>query len=236
MSDDEFEEWEDDNSESYEFKSLFSDNVYDCLESLVSYDKEFFGFDLVSIVKSHVGYDDIKLIMVVNFIRKNVSDAFNSGVVVDKNFASNIESEIKHSLFIDDSNMKPVLSDDPLLFLLKDYLLGCDAGANVDNSTDEDEAVLPQLPNDGIVAQLRSEVSKYQELVNSLTSTGVDDSLEIVGNDYFDSYSHISIHETMLRDNPRTTAYANAIEQNKHLFQGKVVLDVGCGNITDEFT
>jgi protein arginine N-methyltransferase 1 len=48
-------------------------------------------------------------------------------------------------------------------------------------------------------------------------------------NYYFDSYSHYGIHEEMIKDEVRTTSYMNAIEQNKHLFAGKVVLDVGCG-------
>jgi len=46
---------------------------------------------------------------------------------------------------------------------------------------------------------------------------------------YFDSYSHFGIHEEMLKDEVRTMAYKNAIQRNKHLFEGKVVLDVGCG-------
>lgn len=46
---------------------------------------------------------------------------------------------------------------------------------------------------------------------------------------YFDSYSHFGIHEEMLKDEVRTISYRDAIYQNKHLFQGKVVLDVGCG-------
>jgi protein arginine N-methyltransferase 1 len=46
---------------------------------------------------------------------------------------------------------------------------------------------------------------------------------------YWDSYSHFGIHEEMIKDEVRTRAYMNAIEQNRHLFQGKVVLDVGCG-------
>jgi len=33
----------------------------------------------------------------------------------------------------------------------------------------------------------------------------------------------------MLKDEVRTTSYRNAIQQNAHLFRGKVVLDVGCG-------
>jgi protein arginine N-methyltransferase 1 len=46
---------------------------------------------------------------------------------------------------------------------------------------------------------------------------------------YFDGYSHVSIHETMLRDEPRTTSYAEALMANSDYVKGKVVLDVGCG-------
>ncbi|CAM9267681.1 unnamed protein product [Chrysoparadoxa australica] len=46
---------------------------------------------------------------------------------------------------------------------------------------------------------------------------------------YFDSYSHFGIHEEMLKDEIRTRSYMDAIQQNKHLFAGKVVMDVGCG-------
>merc|ERR1719342_1036227 len=33
----------------------------------------------------------------------------------------------------------------------------------------------------------------------------------------------------MLKDEVRTLTYKNSIVHNKHLFRGKVVLDVGCG-------
>lgn len=46
---------------------------------------------------------------------------------------------------------------------------------------------------------------------------------------YFDSYSHFGIHEEMLKDEVRTKTYMRSIMNNKHLFEGKVVLDVGCG-------
>jgi len=37
------------------------------------------------------------------------------------------------------------------------------------------------------------------------------------------------IHETMLKDTVRTDAYRDFIYNNKHLFKGKIVLDIGCG-------
>jgi protein arginine N-methyltransferase 1 len=46
---------------------------------------------------------------------------------------------------------------------------------------------------------------------------------------YFDSYSHFSIHEEMLKDTVRTKAYMNSINKNEHLFKDKIVLDVGSG-------
>lgn len=47
--------------------------------------------------------------------------------------------------------------------------------------------------------------------------------------DYFEAYEDLTIHHLMLKDKPRTLAYKNAIESNKHLFENKVVLDVGSG-------
>ena len=49
----------------------------------------------------------------------------------------------------------------------------------------------------------------------------------------FDSLSEsgpsAGIHEEMLKDTVRTGSYRSAIINNPHLFQGKTVLDVGCG-------
>ncbi|KAK4323384.1 hypothetical protein Pmani_005903 [Petrolisthes manimaculis] len=47
--------------------------------------------------------------------------------------------------------------------------------------------------------------------------------------DYFSSYEDVQIHRLMVGDSPRTQAYADAINKNKHLFEGKVAMDVGAG-------
>lgn len=46
---------------------------------------------------------------------------------------------------------------------------------------------------------------------------------------YFNSYAHFGIHEEMLKDDVRTRSYMRAIVNNRHLFEGKTVMDVGCG-------
>lgn len=39
----------------------------------------------------------------------------------------------------------------------------------------------------------------------------------------------MSVFQEMLKDEVRTLTYRNSMYHNKHLFKGKVVLDVGCG-------
>ena len=47
---------------------------------------------------------------------------------------------------------------------------------------------------------------------------------------YFCSYAYLYHQKQMLMDHVRMRAYHNSIMQNKHLFEGKVVLDVGTGS------
>ncbi|CAL9180731.1 unnamed protein product [Musa hybrid cultivar] len=47
---------------------------------------------------------------------------------------------------------------------------------------------------------------------------------------YFCTYSYLYHQKEMLADRVRMDAYFNAVFQNKHHFQGKVVLDVGTGS------
>ncbi|EGG14995.1 protein arginine methyltransferase [Cavenderia fasciculata] len=47
--------------------------------------------------------------------------------------------------------------------------------------------------------------------------------------EYFKSYSRVSIHNEMVMDKRRTAAYYHAIMGSKELFKDKVVMDIGCG-------
>ena len=47
---------------------------------------------------------------------------------------------------------------------------------------------------------------------------------------YFCSYAFLYHQKQMLMDDVRMRAYHNAIMQNRSLFEGKVVLDVGTGS------
>ncbi|XP_035706093.1 protein arginine N-methyltransferase 6 isoform X2 [Folsomia candida] len=47
--------------------------------------------------------------------------------------------------------------------------------------------------------------------------------------EYFESYQDFDTHRLMLADKVRTNAYKDAIYNAKHLFEGKVIMDIGAG-------
>lgn len=89
-----------------------------------------------------------------------------------------------------------------------------------------------------------SEAPKHLESATS-TTNGTMAARQDDDAHYFQSYSNIGrlcqqvtltsmlikpdIHENMLQDRVRTHAYRDFVYQNKHIFEDKVVLDVGCG-------
>ena len=224
-SEENFSDWEDDDEEQFIIRSLFSESVQTNIKSFLQYDMDNFDFDLSEIV-SAAKYDDIRLIMLVNMIRRRVGEA--NGISIDASFIQELKKDIIEGNLVDDEvNMLPVLKDDPVLFLLRDELVRNGVMADDDDDDDDDDAVVATKPeevsSDGI--EMRDTISRYQSLITSLTANQdvADDSY------YFDGYSNIAIHETMLRDEPRTSAYADALVANSSYLKGKVVLDVGCG-------
>ncbi|KAI3719728.1 hypothetical protein L6452_20630 [Arctium lappa] len=62
----------------------------------------------------------------------------------------------------------------------------------------------------------------HQESTEAIPCTDFDKA-------YFQSYSHVGIHEEMIKDRVRTETYRTAILQHRSHIEGKVVVDVGCG-------
>ena len=185
-------------------------------------------------------YGTIKLI---NYIRSKV----NCG---DRN--PQVHSA---ALFQDDKYLQPVLEDDALLFSIGDLVDVAAENGEVpapagDKKAAEDPVAL-LLRVGELEEQLRrvhSEYSAFRAQVaetldkrwndvepnepgtsGSSAASKAKSKQDDTESGYFESYSYNDIHETMLRDTVRTDAYRDFIYDNKHLFAGKTVLDVGCG-------
>ncbi|KAJ2454315.1 hypothetical protein GGI03_006584 [Coemansia sp. RSA 2337] len=96
------------------------------------------------------------------------------------------------------------------------------------------------------VKYVSEQFDEYRQMVkrqfyDSIDDNGVDKEVvdsgekgsgseEVDGsNYYFNSYAGNDIHMQMLQDKVRTEGYRDFIYDNKDVFKGKVVLDVGCG-------
>jgi 2-polyprenyl-3-methyl-5-hydroxy-6-metoxy-1,4-benzoquinol methylase len=249
----------DEEDEVVAVKSLFDGGVvYGSLDELISKDKAEFGFDLKEAIGSIDGYDDpMKLIMLVNFIRSEVRnyDELKEPINTMK-LKFDIS---KKEFLSDEKYMIPVVSEDQLLVLIQELCgiddedddgddfqaprqqqqPSVNPGLAVTNTSSVESSVVAE--QERVINDLRARLARYEAMIANLAS---DDSMD--ANDaaaannssgsneqgdgyYFDGYSHLSIHETMLRDTPRTSGYANAILANREYLKGKVVLDVGCG-------
>lgn len=163
------------------------------------------------------------LIKLVNYVRSEVKTGNGKPEVTSR------------ALFEDDKYLKPVLEDDALLYSLDDIFEDEPTADN--NASDASVEDLRQQ-----LAQLSSQFQAYREevqrtLLEDLESAKPSQPTESpskpkmshVDEGYFDSYSYNSIHELMIKDTIRTDAYRDFIYDNKQLFAGKTVLDVGCG-------
>ena len=233
--------WEDleDDREEVQVKSLFDDKTFSSAQEVFQHCKDNYDFDIRQL-KRDLELEDLDLIKLVNYIRTHVK-------------AGNIKPDISSkSCFEGDIYLKPVLEGDALLYSLDDVFDS--ESAHVKNPLQvEVDALREQL------SQLQSQFTAYRidvqesllqnlnsdpthanangDLTKPSSSTQRKDQLRnnnvstIVTPDssYFSSYSHPSIHRTMISDSIRTDTYRDFIYDNKHLFQGKTVLDVGCG-------
>jgi protein arginine N-methyltransferase 3 len=172
------------------------------------------------------------MIKFVNYVRSQVKDG-------------NAKPETENPASWDDEKfMQPVLEDDALLFSV-DELESMETG-------DANAGKQPESSNESgnatdEVAQLKEQLSKlqtkfdvYREQVSETLEKRWSDApskddgaaeakAKRYDDSYFDSYSFNDIHQVMLQDTVRTEAYRDFIYENKHLFAGKTIMDVGCG-------
>jgi len=175
-------------------------------------------------------YSSIKL---VNYIRSEV---------LKGNFKPDVSSK---SLFDDEHYLQPALEDDALLFCLDDLPAPSKAADGADPTAQRMSELEQEL------SALRLQFADYRSAVEktlddrwtegtgqgsgpsrpgpATNGQGDESRDEKIDQGYFDSYSYNDIHQIMLQDTVRTDSYRDFIYSNKDVFQGKTVLDVGCG-------
>ncbi|KAG9239113.1 putative ribosomal protein arginine N-methytransferase rmt3 [Amylocarpus encephaloides] len=230
------EGWEDaePDEEETQFISLMDDEVFTDIMQMLKHCKEKHSFDFLEI-RQRLGLDFYGNIKLVNYVRSRV----HSGQA--------IPSDLARSDFDDEKFLKPVLEDDALLFTLDDLPQvpeisqesEHDKGKGVEKNSGALVARITELEES--LRRVYSQYDAYRDTVKDILdkkwedpSTGGPlgtDKEEKRDDDshYFSSYSYNDIHEVMLKDSVRTDAYRDFIYNNKSLFAGKIVLDVGCG-------
>lgn len=207
--DEDLDDWESEDDVS--FRGIFTGDVFSSVEQCFTHHKTHFGVDLVQLLSKR----EEENIMLVNYLRKATSkrDAW------DVDSIGCLIQAIAASDHINEDNLRPVLADDQLLFLINDYVFSLAA------ASDDDELPVsaPKMHDD--TAKLQADLIKCKAILQELTATDGDEAP--TDKYYFDGYSNISIHEIMLRDAPRTEAYLSAL--SSALVKDKIVLDVGCG-------
>ncbi|XP_065904180.1 protein arginine N-methyltransferase 3-like isoform X2 [Dysidea avara] len=129
----------------------------------------------------------------------------------------------------DDSNLKPVVEDDPLLFF--DFeSLSLDASTAPPSSEPTIDQYKTALSH--ALEELQIMKAKVHELlvVDSSTASQLPSTdYQEEEDGYYSSYTHFGIHEEMLKDRVRTETYREFILHNSEIFKDKIVLDLGCG-------
>ncbi|KAI1382756.1 S-adenosyl-L-methionine-dependent methyltransferase [Hypoxylon trugodes] len=230
---------EDENEEDPEVISLLDDRVFPDVMSMLAHCKEKHGFDFLG-VRQRLQLDFHGCVKLVNFIRQRVHE----GLSVTEDISW---SDIDHEQYL-----KPVLDDDAVILGLFDLpelkpVAPTQDGSNGDlvddllkrnNELQEELArVKTQFDSYRVAVQQTlderwGDVDQAEAESAAAKSAGKEkggEKKEDESKYYWESYAGADIHETMLKDTVRTDAYRDFIYNNKHLFAGKTVLDIGCG-------
>ncbi|KAL2015743.1 hypothetical protein VTK56DRAFT_4890 [Thermocarpiscus australiensis] len=243
---------DDEEQEQIQVVSLLDDRVFPDAVSMLAHCKDRFGFDFVG-VRDRLGLDFHGCVKLINFVRRSAKE----GVPLPEEItAEHLADEALLKPVLEDDALIFCLDElpGPETAPGQGQEKGKDAevqarngeGVSVEELLRENARLRDELE------QLAKQFSSYRLAVEQTLDRrwGVDEeegdkgeTAEAVAagaaeakdgenNDsayYFESYAHNDIHETMLKDTVRTDAYRDFIYNNKHLFAGKVVLDVGCG-------
>ncbi|TVY50517.1 Ribosomal protein arginine N-methyltransferase rmt3 [Lachnellula cervina] len=230
------EGWEDaePDEEEMQFISLLDDEVFTDIMSMLNHCKDKHNFDFLQ-VRQRLGLDFYGTIKFVNYIRNQIHSGHK------------VTSDVSKEAFEDEKFLKPLLEDDALLFSLdelpeveqnssgsQDKGKGAerDSGELVSRVSElEEELRMTQTQFDNYRATVKETLDERWNTKDTTEPSSSAKKEEKRDDDshYFSSYSYNDIHETMLKDAIRTDAYRDFIYNNKSLFAGKVVLDVGCG-------
>jgi len=164
---------------------------------------------------------------------KKLNDYLKATLVGNKDDNNDVSEE-------DEKFYRPFLTDDAFLLCMEDLKDLIQQRENVSPLQNNIAAKDSDMATGATKEELQMRVTALQEQLTRakacITSLAVDesDSTKPVALDndtyYFNSYSHSSIHETMLQDKVRTNAYKDAILLNSAaLFKDKIVIDLGCG-------
>ncbi|KAI1494420.1 S-adenosyl-L-methionine-dependent methyltransferase [Biscogniauxia mediterranea] len=232
---------EEDEEEVQEVISLLDDRVFPDVMSMLMHCKEKHSFDFLG-VRQRLQLDFHGCVKLVNFIRQRVHE----GLPVSEDISV---ADIDHEQYL-----KPVLDDDAVILGLFDLPELTPAGAvppQGDNATLVNDLLKRNTELQEELASVTAQFERYRATVSQTlderwgdvdqedaessgkAGKGKDAAQKGVKEDesqyYWDSYAGNEIHETMLKDTVRTDAYRDFIYNNKHLFAGKTVLDIGCG-------
>ena len=237
------EEWQDveEDAENVSFTSLFDDQQFSSIISMLEYCRDKHNLDVWKLRKD-MQLDDLDLMKLVNYVRQEVKAG------------RSIVSITTKSQFEDNNYLQPILQDDAVLYSLEDAFAnqerhplpnGSDLQAEVDSlrqqlaslrtqfetyRTDIQSTLLADLSTD--TSQPSSSKSVPRPLSKPITGvlpTSHHSQSLADDADYFTSYATTSIHHTMLSDTVRTSAYRDFIYSHKHLFKDRIIVDVGCG-------
>ncbi|KAI9470195.1 S-adenosyl-L-methionine-dependent methyltransferase [Coemansia mojavensis] len=245
-----WDDWEDDEV-SVPMKCLFCAQTFDSAAVLFQHAKQAHGFDFLN-TRAALNLDFYQSMRVVNYIRTlSLKDPQFSAT-------TNFSIDGTEAFLADDAYLKPAIADDSLLYALDELDLDDESSRQENLARTANAGESAALQEQKLTARIQAleqqliqreweakhvsqQFEEYREMVKrqfydsvETTAAPVSEAAETFaeadGSDYyFNSYAGNDIHMQMLQDKVRTEGYRDFIYDNRDIFQGKVVLDVGCG-------